>query len=365
MRTLLALSTLPREGPSVRPRVLAYGPHLLSRGIRLDFRPFLTDDAFRGFYAPDLAARARRTAWSLLGGLRRSAALLGEVRADAVLVHREILPRGNRLALAALRRRGLRYLHDLDDALWLAPRDYVADGELSRRRMTLLKDPGETDGLLAGATLVLAGNETIAAHAAERNPAVRLMPTVVDTSTFRPREKGARRRPLVGWIGSPTATYCLKAILPALVLAAERTPFDLLVVGAGEALRVPGVKVETRAWSLAKEPALFSSLDVGLYPLPDNPWTRGKCGMKAIQYLASGVAAVVSPVGVNTRIVEDGRTGFFATGPGEWTDRLVRYLADPVLRAEHGARGREAVERGWSLATWGPRFSDAVLEVLA
>jgi glycosyltransferase involved in cell wall biosynthesis len=349
----------------VRPRVLACGPHLLARKIRLDFRPFLTSEGFRGFYAPDLSARARRAALSLLGGVRRAATLLGDARADAVLVHREIMPRGNRLCLAALRRRGLRYLYDLDDALWLAPRDFVADGELSRRRMTLVKDPGETDALLAGAAVVLAGNKTIAAHAAELNPAVRRMPTVVDTRVFRPRPRPARSRPLVGWIGSPTATYCLRAIAPSLSRAAERTPFDLLVVGAGEEVEVPGVRVESRTWSLAEEPALFASLDVGLYPLPDNPWTRGKCGMKAIQYLSSGVAAVVSPVGVNTAIVEDGRTGFFATGPGEWTDRLVRCLADPALREEHGARGRAVVESDWSLAAWGPRFADAVEEVLA
>jgi glycosyltransferase involved in cell wall biosynthesis len=186
----------------------------------------------------------------------------------------------------------------------------------------------------------------------------------VDTDVFRPRPRPARERPLVGWIGSPTAAYCLKAIVPALARVATEAPFDLLVAGAGERIDVPGVRVIEVAWSISSESELFASLDVGLYPLPDNPWTRGKCGMKAIQYLSCGVAAVVSPVGVNARIVDDGRTGALARTDDEWAARLLGYLRDPALRAAHGAAGRAAVEASWSLRTHTPAFVAAVSEVL-
>jgi glycosyltransferase involved in cell wall biosynthesis len=367
MKTLLAFSTLPARGPSVRPRVLAYREALAAAGIELRLLPFLSPRGFAGFYSTTGGARIRKAVHAGFGGLRRIRDLLAARRAGAALIHRELLPRGNRPAIRWLRRRGVRVAYDLDDALWLSPRDYVAKGEESRRRMTRLKDPGEVDDLIRGADVVLAGNGTIAEHARPLCRDVRLLPTPVDTRRFSPRGRpgSPRERPLVGWIGSPTAAYCLLGIRTALARAAAVRPFDLLVVGAGEPIEVPGVRVIERPWSLASEPEEFASLDVGLYPLPDNDWTRGKCGMKALLYLASGVAPIVSPVGVNREIVEDGRTGSFATTQGEWADRLLAYLADPALRAAHAAAGRARVTERYSLAALAPVFTAAVGELLS
>jgi glycosyltransferase involved in cell wall biosynthesis len=347
--------------------VLAYEPALRAAGISLDFRPFLTSRGFTGFYSTHPAARARKVMVSLLGLWRRRGDLTRAVRAGAVLVHREFAPRGNPAALRRLERAGTRVLYDLDDAIYLSPREFVQSGETSRRRMTRLKDPAEIDLILSRAEIVLAGNETIAEHAARFCADVRVQPTPVDTELFRPREgpeRPKRSRPLVGWIGSPTAAYCLRDIAPALARAAREVPFDLLVVGAGEPVPVDGVEVRSVDWTLDAEAELFSSLDVGLYPLPDNPWTRGKCGMKALQYQASGVPAVVSPVGVNRKIVTDGETGLFAATDEEWTDRLLAYLRDPDLGARHARAGRESVVRNWSLAALTPGFVAACQAVL-
>ena len=365
MKILPALATLPLEGPSVRPRVLAYEKALLAAGISLDFRPFLTSRGFRGFYSTHPMMKARKVGVSLLGLLRRRLDLARAVQAGAVLVHREFAPRGNPAALRRLKKAGTRLLYDLDDAIYLSPREFVTSGETSRRRMTRLKDPAEIDLILGRADIVLAGNETIAEHASRLCDDVRVQPTPVDTDLYRPRKRPQRKRPLVGWIGSPTAAYCIKDIAPALSRVAREVPFDLLVVGAGEAVLVDGVEVTSIDWSLTTEAELFSSLDVGLYPIPDNPWTRGKCGMKALQYLASGVPAVVSPVGVNRQIIADGSTGFFATSDDEWTDRLLRYLRDPDLCADHARAGRETVVAVWSLAALTPGFVAACRDVLA
>ena len=142
------------------------------------------------------------------------------------------------------------------------------------------------------------------------------LPTPVDADTFQPGPREKRDLPLVGWIGSPTATYCLRAIAAPLAAAARRSPFRLLVVGASSRVDVPGVEVIHRDWALDREAADYASLDVGLYPLPDNPWTRGKCGYKALLYAASGVPCVASPVGVNASVVRDGETGFHAADEG-------------------------------------------------
>ncbi len=257
---------------------------------------------------------------------------------------------------------------DIDDAIYLAPRDFVEEGEDSRSAMNRGKDPGEVDALLAGADLVLAGNETLAEHArmvgAKR---VVVLPTPVDTDVFRPDPSahGGAGTPLVGWIGSPTATYCIRAVAPALSRAAKETPFRLLVVGASGAVEVPGVEVIRRDWTLEREARDYASLAVGLYPLPDNPWTRGKCGYKALLYAASGVPCIAAPVGVNREIVRDGETGFHARVDDEWTDRLVLLLRDADLRRRMGAAGRRLVEERYSYGVLAPRMISALREACA
>ena len=161
-------------------------------------------------------------------------------------------------------------------------------------------------------------------------------------------------------------------ILPAIALGV--CSLALAQAGGGtiqgavkdtQGLAMPGVTVTCRDWSLEREAADFSSLDIGLYPLPDNPWTRGKCGMKALQYLASGVAAIVSPVGVNRDIVKDGETGRYATDPDEWTERIVAYLRTPTLREAHADAGRAVVRAHWSLAALTPMFVRAMKDLLS
>ena len=142
MRRLAAFSTLPREGPSVRPRVLAYGPSLREAGIDLRLLPFLSSRGFSGFYETGLFPRARKAAHAAAGLLRR----LGELSRDAgfggALVHREILPRGNRHAVRALGRRGLRLAYDLDDAIYLSPREYVDPSDIKPRDLDDVRPGG-------------------------------------------------------------------------------------------------------------------------------------------------------------------------------------------------------------------------------
>lgn len=362
---VLFLSTLPREAPSVRPRVFAYLPALREAGIEAEVSPFLGDAAFRRFYDPGLGGLLWKAAGSVAGYARRTFRLAGD--ADAVVIHREAVPRGNRWILRRLRARGLPVLYDLDDAIYLAPRDFVSEGEDSLAAMNRGKDPSEVEYLMASADTVLAGNPVLAVRARELG-ARRIvdLPTPVDTDAFRPAERREPRDlPLVGWIGSPTATYCIRAVAPALAAAARRRPFRLLVVGASGPVEVPGVEVLRRDWSLDREARDYASLDVGLYPLPDNPWTRGKCGYKALLYAASGVPCIASPVGVNGSIVRDGETGFHAADDAAWEERLVRLLEDAPLRARMGEAARRLVEAGYAVPVLAPRLVAALKEAVA
>ncbi|HEU4395532.1 MAG TPA: glycosyltransferase [Planctomycetota bacterium] len=362
------LSILPREAPSVRPRIYAYLPALAEAGVDATVSPFLSSRAFRGFYRGGIAGPWSRWAGSVAGYARRAWELSFEGAPDLAVVHREAVPRGNRWVIDRLRARKVPIAYDLDDAIYLAPRDFVAKGEDSREAMTRGKDPSEVLDLMGAADLVLAGNETLAARAREAGARrIVVQPTPVDTDLFRPAAAAAPDAgpPRVGWIGSPTATYCLRAIAPALAAAARAAPFRLLVVGASGPVDVPGVEVIRRDWSLDREAADYASLAVGLYPLPDNPWTRGKCGYKALLYQSCAVPCLASPVAVSAEIVQDGVTGFHAADDAAWTDRLVALLRDPALRARLGAAGRRAVEERWSLRVLAPKMVSALKEAAA
>lgn len=361
MRALL-LSTLPREGPSARPRLYAYEPALRRAGIEPVFAPLLSSAAARRFYELGAVARGRRLLAAAGGALSRLSRLLAAGRFDVVVVHRDLLPRGNHLALRVLRRARVPVVYDFDDAIFLSPRDFVDAGEESHARMAAGKDPDDVRHLIEAADLVLAGNDVLAEAARRWNPHVRVQPTPVDTDTFRPPAAPhvAEAATAIGWIGSPTATYCLRAIAPALTRVAARRPFELHVVGSGERVEMDGVNVVNKAWSLATEAADYRALTIGLYPLPDNEWTRGKCGYKALVYMASGAVPVVSPVGVNAALVEHGVRGFHARDEQGWCDAVGRLLVDPELRAEMSVRGREFVERTHSVRALQGAFVQAL-----
>jgi glycosyltransferase involved in cell wall biosynthesis len=146
-----------------------------------------------------------------------------------------------------------------------------------------------------------------------------------------------------------------------LVRLRERIDFELHVIG-GE-LSIPGVDVRSRPWRAETEVEDLRELDVGIMPLPDDPWTRGKCGLKALQYMALGIPAVVSPVGVNTDIVRHGMNGYLATSPDEWIEGMRRLLADGALRERLGREARRTVEDRYSARGHAPRLARILHEV--
>jgi glycosyltransferase involved in cell wall biosynthesis len=127
----------------------------------------------------------------------------------------------------------------------------------------------------------------------------------------------------------------------------------VLVVADG-APDLPGAPVELEPWTEEGEAAALRRMDLGLMPLTDDPWSRGKCAFKLLQYAATGIPAVASPVGANRAVLQDGATGFLARTPGEWEERVVRLAGDPALRARLGAEARRQAAARWSAAVLAP-----------
>ncbi len=283
------------------------------------------------------------------GFARRARDLSVALSADRIFVHREAFPLSLNIYARALRS-STPLIFDFDDAVHLPVGGWR--GRLAR--------PESTAGLIARADLVFAGNEYLAEFAAKHSRHVRIVPTVVDTDRFSPPPRREAPRPVVGWVGSPSTARYLEPLLPMLDLLGREHAFTLRVVGAGRTYRLDHVEVENRAWSLASEVTAFQDLDIGLYPLVDDAWSRGKCGFKAIQYMACGVPFVVAPVGVVANIVRNGVDGFWARTQGEWAEHLTSLLREPDLRARLVLEGRKRAVSHYSVAALAPAWIHAL-----
>ena len=162
---------------------------------------------------------------------------------------------------------------------------------------------------------------------------------------------------MIGWTGSHSSAQYLRLIEGPLRALAARRRFRFRVVGL-EGYRIDGLEVECRPWRAKTEVEDLWGMDVGVMPLADDPWTRGKCGMKAIQYMGVGLPVVVSPVGVNRTMVEHGVNGLHATDEGQWIESIERLLDDSTLRARLGARARLTVEASYSAEVQAPRVAE-------
>jgi hypothetical protein len=230
----------------------------------------------------------------------------------------------------------------------------------------VLKYPQKVPSIIRRSTLVLAGNDYLAAYARRFSSSVDVLPTCVDTSVFVPR--GVPRSsdtPLtVGWIGTPTTAAYLKSLGSSLASVASRYRFELRVSGSGAPLDFIGVKTTNERWSVDREVELFNTCDVGVYPLTDDEWAKGKCGFKAIQFMACGVPVVAAAVGVNTEIIQDGVNGFLATTERDWDEKIGMLLGDAGLRARLGAAGRKTIEERYSLAVNAPKLVSMLRDVM-
>jgi glycosyltransferase involved in cell wall biosynthesis len=354
---VLALSPIPEEGAGCRFRVSQYIPYLEAHGFDVTVRPFYTPEFFRLVYKPGHFVRKSA---AFMGLLARRLKVLRELdQYDLVLIYREAIPIGPPWIERAIARRGKPIVFDFDDAIFL-PNVSEANKSIS-----FLKDTDRPAEIIGFSRHVVAGNDFLAAYARRFNAAVTVVPTAVDTNRFVPRPDRARPSgdgPVVGWIGSPTTYHYVEAMSGLLKDLAERHRFTLKISGAGKPVQFDGVRVEDVPWAMSREVELFNSCDIGIYPLDDDDWARGKCGFKAIQFMACGVPVVASAVGVNREIITDGENGFLASSGPEWTAKLERLLADPALRERFSAAGRRTIEDRYSLRVTAPQLSGILRE---
>ncbi|MEP7118437.1 MAG: glycosyltransferase family 4 protein [Acidobacteriota bacterium] len=323
----------------------AFAAGLAQRGIALRYDWVLDDDDLRVFYGAESAARKAAVASRALWRRLRSLANAGDV--DVWLVQREAFFLGNAWGEWLASRRAP-VVFDFDDAIWIRALSSA------NSRYAWLKNVDKIPRIVHLAHTVIAGNAYLAAWARQHSGNVVVVPTCVDTEIFTPPARARAGGPVViGWSGSPSTIEHLRPLLPVLERVKARYGDAVRVRVMGDpGFAYPPLALHGEAWSTERELALLDEMDIGLMPLPDDAWTRGKCGLKGLVTMAVGAACVMSPVGVNTEIVEPGVNGYLPASDDEWYDTLCRLVEDQPTRARVGAAGRQTVVSRYAVAGW-------------
>jgi glycosyltransferase involved in cell wall biosynthesis len=287
-----------------------------------------------GSYPPE--RRWRRPAWALGSLAQRLPQIAAGWAGDVTLLHREMISTLYTLERFTRRPR----LVDVDDAIHLFRR-----GRAAKR-------------LAERADLVVVGNAWLAEAWRRWNSRVEILPTAVDTSCYDVRP--LPERPSIGWIGSSGNLRYLENIAPALAEVVRRFPDVSIAVCSDRPPRLPGLPVRYAPWSISAEDDFLASLTVGLMPLDDGPWERGKCSFKMLQYMAAGRPCVVSPVGMNNDILAQAEVGLAAATHTEWVTALTSVLSDRRGAEELGAAGRALVHSQYSLTALAPQLAQLI-----
>jgi hypothetical protein len=350
VQTVIAQTAYPPSAASARVRLASFAPFLAEWGVGLDYRPTLTDAQYAAVVRGN---RPDRMVRSLAASIAAVVSPDGVDPASLVLVHRlrSLVP------VPVLEFSTRVDVYDFDDAI------YAGSGPGTRRRSGVIKaEARRWHRYVTMARLVLAGSDELADAALQFSKRVEVIPSCVDPTRYRVREHGEHSPVTIGWIGSPATSRFLKPLLEVFErLQRHRVGVRLLTVGAAPLPAAPWLV--QRPWSLESEAADLAEFDVGIMPLPDTRWARGKCGYKVLQYFAAGLPVIASPVGVGARMVGSDR-GRLAAGVREWHAALTELAADAGARRQIGAAGRQHVERHYSYQRWAPELA-RLLEPLA
>jgi glycosyltransferase involved in cell wall biosynthesis len=253
-----------------------------------------------------------------------------------------------------------RIIFDFDDAVYLYPSNKEAG-----RIFNLLWDRKKIERIIKLSKQVIVANNFLRDYVARFTKNVTVIPTSIDLQLYRPakRLKDPNGQVTIGWIGSLGTFGYLKNIFPVFRELAKRYSIKLKIVGVNGP-RIDGIKTCYRGWDINTEIEDISSFDIGVMPLTDDEWSRGKSGTKLIQYMAAGVPAVASPVGINTEIIKDGVNGFLAVNKEDWEEKITALIENRELGTKMARRARADIEKFYSIQANAPKFINVLEEAL-
>lgn len=264
---------------------------------------------------------------------------------DIIFIFREAYLTGNIVFERLLKKSKAKLIFDFDDAIWHLD---ISD---ANKKFDWLKHPGKTAEIISMVNLVFAGNQYLADFAKHHNKNVVIVPTTIDTLVYNPQKRNVNTKQIcIGWSGSITTIKHFEMAVPFLKTLKQKygERICIKVIGDGtylnQELNIKGIN-----WNKKDELKELNEIDIGIMPLPDDEWAKGKCGLKGLQYMALGIATIMSPVGVNSEIIQDGLNGYLAYTNEEWFDKISLLIDNETLRTQIAEAGRQTVEIKYSV----------------
>lgn len=349
-KRLVIIAPYPQgEAPSQRFRFEQYLEFFEEEGYTTEFHAFLSDTTWKALYKQgSFSAKA----FGMVGSFWRRFLLMFKLRsADVIFIHREASMIGPPIfewIIAKILRK--KFIYDFDDAIWLPN---FSD---SNARFQRLKAYGKVKRIMKWAHEISAGNQYLLDFAKQYNSNVRIIPTSIDLEKVHTIPTNQRvEKPIIGWTGTHTTMGYLDELIPILEELEHTHSFTFRVI-SNQAPEFELKSLEFVKWNKETEIQDLAKINIGVMPLLDTVWAQGKCGFKGLQYMALEIPAVMSPVGVNTSIVEHGKNGFLCSSRDEWKQTLINLIDNESLRTEIGKAGYKTVTQSFSVEANKPNY---------
>ena len=350
MKILFIVPYPVRQAPSQRFRFEQYLPLLTDHSNQIQIRPFLQTKNWKLFYKK--GHTLRKTFFLIRGFIDRLLSLFTVSAYDLIFIHREATPIGPPFFewfVARVFKKKI--IYDFDDALW------ITDRKDEPKAIRWLKWRSKIKFVCRWSHVVSCGNAYLKSYASMYNSSVVVNPTTIDTQQINEEIiKKDHTKITIGWTGTHSTLKYLHEKEPVLLQIQKKYPTIEFVFISDIKPEFDGVRFTFKQWNLENEIDDLVSIDIGTMPLPDDAWTRGKCGFKALQFMALGIPCVVSPVGVNSKIVDHGVNGFLATSDAEWITSLSYLIENKSLRNSMGVSGQEKIHSHFSVSSNSKNF---------
>ena len=328
------------EAPSQRFRFEQYLDVLIANGHKPVVKSFLNIETWRILYLPN--HKVKKISGLVKGFFHRALVSTTFNRYDVIFIHREASPIGFPIFEWIASRSKAKIVYDFDDAIWLS------NTSASNKLAIGLKYHDKIGAICKWSHKISCGNSFLLRYALQYNTNAIINPTTIDFNRHSLVKDHHHGRLVIGWTGSHSTLDYLELVLPAIKQLECKYEFDFVII----ADQNPHLSLSSfvyKPWNKSSEIEDLLSFSIGIMPMPNSTWTQGKCGFKALQYMALGIPAVVSPIGVNCEIIEDKVDGFFCSKTTEWVAHLTALLQDTNLRTDLGRRGRDKVKKHYSL----------------
>lgn len=357
-RILFIAAHRPGRSPSQRFRFEQYFDFLRENGYEIHFSYLLNEREDLTFYSKGKTLAKVNVfveSWK-----RRQHDVMVASQFDIIFIQREAFMTPSIRFEKIFAKSGAKVVYDFDDAIWKLD---ISDGN---RMFKWLKDPKKTPKLISLAHQVIAGNQYLADYAAQFNKNVTVIPTTIDTYYhIRKTPYSQKEKICIGWTGSLTTIKHFRLAEKVLNRLKEKYGDKIYFKVIGECnYKNTQLQIQGVCWDRENEISELEEIDIGIMPLEDDEWSKGKCGFKGLQYMAMEIPAVLANVGVNSTIIQHGENGFIANNDDEWFDLLSQLIDSFELRQKLGKAGRKTIEEKYSVESQKGRYLDLLNQLL-